>query len=493
MPTWIVDFLMARLERHSDEGLAKQLTRLIREAIVAGRFTEAAHGEQGTARLPASRELARQLQLGRNTVIQAYEQLQAEGYLETRQGAGSFVVPAFLRQPVPTPVREQPLGLSRRGQTLTSTAVIPDGLSGAFAPGMPEIRQFPHHVWQNLLSRHQRSTPWPKLGYTVDGGLPALREALAEYLVLSRGVRCTPEQILIISGAQIGMELSARLLANQGEVAWVEEPGYAGAHASLQAAGMDLVAAAVDDEGLNPDSVQDTRPPRLIYTTPSHQYPLGVVMSLPRRLALLAHAARCGAWILEDDYDSEFRYSSQPLPALQGLAQDERVIYIGTMSKVMYPGLRIAYMVVPDGLIDAFRRAHARLYREPPYVTQAALADFLLQGHFARHVRRMRELYQTRQHTLRSALASSPAHWLPLSSGKAGLHLMAHLPMQANEQALSHAAAAQGVVLRPLARNYLGLAPQKGLVLGYAGVNDHEIQHGVATLARLLQEMPPHD
>jgi len=217
---------------------------------------------------------------------------------------------------------------------------------------------------------------------------PALREALAEYLVLSRGVRCTPEQILIISGAQIGMELSARLLANQGEVAWVEEPGYAGAHASLQAAGMDLVAAAVDEEGLNPDSVLDTRPPRLIYTTPSHQYPLGVVMSLPRRLALLAHAARCGAWILEDDYDSEFRYSSQPLPALQGLAHDERVIYIGTMSKVMYPGLRIAYMVVPDGLIDAFRRAHARLYREPPYVTQAALADFLLQGHFARHVRR---------------------------------------------------------------------------------------------------------
>lgn len=483
---WIIDALATDLQRDSREGLARQLMRLLRERIRSGQLA-------GNTRLPASRDLAHSLGLGRNTVLEAYEQLQAEGYLHSRHGAGTFVSGLFAGQPVPITQRDQPLGLSQRGQMLFDSVGLPTGLYGAFAPGVPEIPLFPHACWQGLLARHQRQASGAMLGYTADGGLPQLREALAEYVQLSRGVRCRPEQVLITQGTQQAMELAARLLADPGDVAWLEDPGYVGAHAALRGAGLQLVPVPVDNEGLNPAAVTDTRPPRLIYTTPSHQYPLGVVMSLPRRLALLAHAARSGAWILEDDYDSEFRYSSQPLPALQGLAQDERVIYIGTMSKVMYPGLRIAYMVVPDGLIDAFRRAHARLYREPPYVTQAALADFLLQGHFARHVRRMRELYQTRQHTLRSALACSPAHWLPLSSGKAGLHLMAHLPMQANEQALSHAAAAQGVVLRPLARNYLGLAPQKGLVLGYAGVNDHEIQHGVATLARLLQEMPPHD
>jgi len=480
---WIIDALATQLQRDSREGLARQLMRLLREHIRSGQLA-------GDTRLPASRDLARSLGLGRNTVLEAYEQLQAEGYLHSRHGAGTFVSGLFAKPPAPVTRRDQPLGLSGRGQTLFDSVGLPTGLYGAFAPGVPEILLFPHTCWQGLLARHQRQASSAMLCYTADGGLPQLREALAEYLQLSRGVHCRPEQILITQGTQQAMELAARLLADPGDVAWLEDPGYVGAHAALRGAGLQLVPVPVDDEGLNPAAVTDPRPPRLIYTTPSHQYPLGVVMSLPRRLALLAHAARSGAWILEDDYDSEFRYSSQPLPALQGLAQDERVIYMGTLSKVMYPGLRLGYLVVPDSLIDPFRAANARLYRESSYPVQAALAEFFSGGHFARHVRRMRELYRERQQLLREVLADSPAAGLQLSPGSAGLHLVAYLPAGHDEHALSAAAAREQVWLRPLARHYLGAPQQQGLVLGYAGVNDKAIRHGAAVLARLyaLQE-----
>lgn len=489
MPEWIGDHLQRQLLRDSSEGLARQLTRLLREAIVAGRLPGNSRSLPGHTRLPPSRELARQLQVGRNTVIEAYAQLQAEGYLLSRQGAGSFVAPLF-SPPASLPplaTRSLPQGLSQRGRALFESSGVPTGLTGAFAPGMPEVRQFPHTQWQNLLSRHQRSTPWPRLGYTADGGLPALRAVLADYLTLSRGVRCTPEQIIVTAGAQHALELCARLLADDGDSAWVEEPGYAGAHAALRAAGLKLQPAAVDAEGLNPQAVASTVPPRLIYTTPSHQYPLGVVMSLPRRLALLAAARQHGAWIIEDDYDSEFRYSSAPLPALQGLAEDERVIYVGTLSKVMYPGLRLGYLVVPMALVEAFRATHVRLYREPPYNVQAALADFIGGGHFMRHIRRMRELYQTRQDHLRRELAGSAANLLPLSPGEAGLHLVAGLPASLDEHNISHAAAQQGIVLRPLARHYLATPTLHGLVLGYAGVEENEISRGVAVLANLCR------
>lgn len=483
---WIIDALATDLQRDSREGLARQLMRLLRERIRSGQLA-------GDTRLPASRDLARSLGLGRNTVLEAYEQLQAEGYLHSRHGAGTFVSGLFASAPLPASRRHQPLGLSTRGQALYDSVGLPTGLYGAFAPGVPEIPLFPHACWQGLLARHQRQASSAMLGYTADGGLTQLREALAEYVQLSRGVYCRPEQVLITQGTQQAMELAARLLADPGDVAWLEEPGYVGAHAALRGAGLQLVPVPVDDEGLNPAAVTDPRSPRLIYTTPSHQYPLGVVMSLPRRLALLAHAARSGAWILEDDYDSEFRYSSQPLPALQGLAQDERVIYMGTMSKVMYPGLRLGYLVVPDSLIDPFRAANARLYREGSHAVQAALAEFITAGHFARHVRRMRELYRERQHQLRQALAHSSAEGLLLSPGHAGMHLVASLSASINEQAISQAAAKEQVWLRPLRRHYLATPTQSGLVLGYAGVDHQAIQHGVATLARVLQEVPHHD
>lgn len=479
-PSWIVDALSRTLQRQSHEGLARQLTRLLRQWITDGTLP-------GGQRLPASRELARALGLGRNTVLDAYEQLLAEGYLDSRQGAGTYVSTLFQRPAQTPPQRLQPLGLSRRGQALHESCGLPQGLSGAFAPGMPEIALFPHRAWQQELARQQRHDGPQWLGYSADGGLRALREVLADYLRLSRAVRCRAEQIIVTQGAQQGLELTARLLADPGDTAWVEEPGYAGAHAALRGAALDLVPAPVDDDGLNPRAVQDPRPPRLIYCTPSHQYPLGVVMPLARRLELLDVAERSGGWIIEDDYDGEFRYTSQPLPALQGLARDERVIYVGTLSKVMYPGLRIGYLVVPDALIDAFRATQARLYREGPLPPQAALAEFIASGRLARHIHAMRELYQERQQRLRAALAHSAAD-LPLSPGHAGLHLVARLPAGFDEHALSQAAARQQVWLRPLSRLYLTTPTQSGLVLGYAGVDDNAMRHGVRVLAGLLRE-----
>ncbi|SCK16076.1 PLP-dependent aminotransferase family protein [Vogesella sp. LIG4] len=478
---WIIDALQAALARDGKEGLSRQLARLLRQWIGSGRLA-------GDSRLPASRDLARSLGLGRNTVLDAYEQLQAEGYIATRAGSGSYVTRLFAppAPEQPAPARGQPLGLSQRGHELFATSGLPVGLFGAFAPGVPEIRQFPHHAWQQLLSRQQRRATAEDLCYCAGGGLPALREALADYLQLSRGVRCRPEQIIVTQGAQQALELAARLLADPGDVAWVEEPGYVGAHAAMRGAALQLVPAPVDHDGLNPALVADARPPKLIYTTPSHQYPSGVVMSLPRRLALLAAAQQHGAWIIEDDYDSEFRYVSQPQPALQGLAQDERVIYVGTLAKVMYPGLRVGYLVVPDALIDPFRGCNARLYREGPLPVQAALAEFFSSGLFARHVRRMRELYRERQHCLRSALAASGAEHLALSPGEAGLHLVATLPPDCDEDALSAAAARQQVWLRPLSRHYLAAPQQRGFVLGYAGVDEAAIRHGVAVMAQVL-------
>ena len=480
---WIVDGLLGHLDRHKlAQPLHRQLYAWLREAIRSGRLAG------GTA-VPPSRRLAETLQLGRNTVLAAYEQLLAEGYLVTRQGAGTFVADLFTKT-VPSDAAQPAsrVGLSSRGQALASRANLPQGLTGAFAPGVPEIQRFPHTVWQTLLHRHRRTALEAWHAYTAEGGLPALREALCEYLFLSRGVRTTPERVLIVQGAQQGLDLAARLLADAGDPVWMEDPGYAGAHAAFAGAGLNLVPVAVDEQGLNPAAAPAGPTPRLIYLTPSHQYPTGVVMPLARRLALLDYARTHGCWLIEDDYDSEFRYASAPLSSLQGLAEDGPVIYVGTFSKVMFPALRLGYMVLPEGLVAAFRSCNMRFYRESDYAVQAALAAFITQGHLARHVRRMRELYPIRQGLLREVLQRRLGDALVLSSGEAGLHLLAHLPQGVDERALSAAGAAQRLWLRPLGRHRLGEASGAGLVLGYAGVEERALHTAAHVLADLLED-----
>ncbi|MFC7089030.1 PLP-dependent aminotransferase family protein [Halomonas salifodinae] len=474
---WVGEALGIELMTPSSQPLARRLYRALRAWIQAGRLASG-------CRLPSSRRLARDLGVGRNTLLEAIEQLVAEGFLETRPGAGTFVadlpfgrgeaVSEALSEKVPSEAPEA--ALSARGERLLGFCASSGDHHGAFAPGVPALDRFPREPWQRLLRRHQQRAPEAWLDYRTQGGVPALREALCDYLRLSRSVRCRPAQVLVVQGAQQGFELIARMLGDPGEVVWMEEPGYGGAQACFDAAGLEMVPVPVDGEGLDLKRVPPGHAaPRLIYVTPSHQYPSGVTMGLSRRLALLEAAEAHGAWIVEDDYDSEFRYGQRPIAALQGLTEAARVIYVGTLSKVLYPGLRLGYLVLPEALVEPFRRANARLHREGQYAVQAALAEFIAAGHFSRHVRRMRDCYRGRQALLRRALAPAVARGLALSEGQAGMHLVAWLDDLDIEQVLVRRAAEQGITLSPLSRYYLTAPGRPGLVLGYAGARDDEI------------------
>ncbi|WP_110643419.1 PLP-dependent aminotransferase family protein [Salinicola sp. CPA57] len=480
-----------QLASPSTRTLSQRLYQSLREWIQQGQLGV------GSA-LPSSRQLARELGLGRNTVLAAVDRLTAEGFVETRPGAGVFVAEwQSERGAGAIPVSSAGAvshELSARGQRILDFSRVLSDRHTAFAPGVPALDQFPRERWQRLLRRHYQRAPIEWHDYQHQGGVAALREVLCDYLRLSRSVRCRPEQILITQGAQQGFELIARLLADAGDAVWVEEPGYGGAQSCFVAAGLNAIPLAVDEDGANVNRVADETPaPRLIYVTPSHQYPSGVTMSLPRRMALLEAASRHGAWIIEDDYDSEFRYASAPIASLQGLVDDAPVIYVGTFSKVLYPGLRLGYLVLPEALVEPFTRANARLHREGQYVAQAALAAFIGEGHFVRHVSRMRELYRWRQAQLREALASAVARGLVLSAGQAGMHLVAQLESREIESELVARGRRAGILLSPLSGYFLQQPGRPGLVLGYAGATDAEIATAGRWLCRAWCELSAPD
>lgn len=482
---WLVDALGLVLGEPSNQPLTMRLYHTLREWIQTGRLVSG-------QRLPSTRQLAQELGLGRNTLLAAFDQLLAEGFLTTRHGAGTFVADLAFQQaqsvaanvaaaPPSSPAESL---LSSRGTALLAFCHSPQERHPAFVPGVPALDRFPHAQWQRLLHRQLQRVPLDWLDYQAQGGVPALREALADYLQLSRSVRCRPEQILIVQGAQQGFELIVRLLSDSGDEVWIEEPGYHGAQACFMAAGLEMTPVPVDGEGMCIEDMSGLRQPRLIYVTPSHQYPSGATMSLARRLALLEAAERHGAWVVEDDYDSEFRYGQRPVAALQGLVDDSRVIYVGTFSKVMYPGMRLGYLVLPEPLVAPFRRANARLHREGQYAVQAAVAEFIARGHFSRHIRRMRDCYRRRQALLRESLAPAVARGLRLSEGQAGMHLVAWLDESEHERILVERAAGQGILLSPLSSYYLNTPGRPGLVLGYAGTAEAEIERAGQWLAR---------
>ncbi|WP_447927858.1 MocR-like pyridoxine biosynthesis transcription factor PdxR [Vreelandella sp. EE27] len=480
---WIIDALALRVAPHTATPLNRQLYTTLRDWIQ--------RGELGAgSRLPSSRRLAGGLALGRNTVLAALERLVAEGLVVSKKGAGLYVaeLPAFAAPNAPPPPAA--FSPSQRGQALMARCATLSEEHLAFAPGVPGLDLFPHAQWQRLLRRHYRQAESQWLGYQTQGGLPALKEALCEYLTLSRAVRCRPAQIVITQGAQQAFELITQLLTDPGDGVWVEEPGYGGAQTSFLAAGLDLIPVPVDDNGLNPARCPaGSKPPRLIYVTPSHQYPTGVTMPVPRRLALLEQAAAQDAWLVEDDYDSEFRYDIAPAPSLQGLSETARVIYIGTFSKVLYPGLRLGYIVLPEALADTFRLANARLHREGHYPLQAALAEFITKGDFSRHIGRMRGYYRQRQACLRRALAPAVEAGLALSSGHAGMHLVAELENVQQERALVDKARKAEVTLSPLSRYYMGQPQRAGLVLGYAGASEDELSRAGRWLSQAWLEV----
>ncbi|MEP7189771.1 MAG: PLP-dependent aminotransferase family protein [Roseiflexaceae bacterium] len=478
-----------RLDSNLAMPLHRQLYDWIRSAILAGHL--AAH-----TRIPASRTLAQELGISRNTVMDAYAQLLSEGYIEGKTGSGTYVT-----HPLPDAVLQ--LGSittvadmapqrspSQRGTLLASTLVSisrDTGYPRPFQPGLPSFDTFPFDIWSRLMARQWRHPPSELLSYGVPNGYSPLREAIAEYLIVARGVRCTPEQIIIVAGSQQGLDLAARVLLDPGDKVWLEDPGYIGARGALQSAGAELVPVPIDQEGLNiTEAIKRCATARLVYITPSHQYPLGVTMSLSRRLALLEWAHHVGAWILEDDYDSEYRYTGRPLPALQGLDSQNRTVYLGTLSKTLFPSLRLGYMVVPLDLVHAFTAAKALLDRHAPSVEQAVLASFITEGHFARHIRRTRILYAERQVILLEAAARELGGLLEIGPAQAGMHLIGYLPKGVDDQAASRAAAALGVDTPALSSYALMPQPRGGLLLGYTAFTQSEIIQGVCRLARAL-------
>jgi GntR family transcriptional regulator/MocR family aminotransferase len=422
-----IDFLVP-IDRASTLPLRDQLYRQLRQAILDSRLAAG-------ARLPSTRAVAQQTGLARQTVVEAFDQLIAEGYVVPRPASGTTVADTIPDQLLNArsrarrapPTNAAPGRLSRRGFRLASVQIgaVPD-YAGAppFQTGTPALDDFPFELWARISSRLLLSRPVELLAYGDPGGYRPLREALAAYLGSTRAVRCTPEQILVTAGAQQAMDLVARLLADPDDAAWIEEPGYVGARAALAAAGLRLVPLPVDGEGLDVESGRARWPnARLAYVTPSRQYPLGVTMSLQRRRALLAWAQQEQAWILEDDYDSEYRYAGRPLASLQGLDEADRVLYLGTLSKVLFPALRLGYVVVPPPLIESFTRGRALYGRHAPGIDQAVLAEFIADGHLARHIRRMRRLYGKRQAILVDLCHRHLAGLLEVAEAEAGMQL----------------------------------------------------------------------
>ncbi|CAB3846275.1 HTH-type transcriptional regulatory protein GabR [Achromobacter mucicolens] len=490
MRSIVGDLLLLRLADGASEPMNKRLYRGIREAILDGSIA-------ADSRLPATRDLAAELGIARNTVVHVYSQLLAEGYTRSRQGNGTFVNASVPDSYLASGRRaRQAHEAASRPSLSPRGAAIVDGVSaspyqwGAFMPGVPDLTEFPHKKFGRIFSALWRNPAPDLLTYSYGGGLPALREALAQHLALTRSIDCDPEQIIITEGSHQAIDLATRILGEAGETAWVEDPGYWGARTILQANGLRTVHLPVDEEGMRlPDTVGT--PPRFIFVTPSHQYPLGPVMSLARRRQLLAVARQCGSWIIEDDYDSEFRFSGRPIASLLGLESDAPVIYMGTFSKTLYPGLRVGYLVLPKPLTAAFQAAHAELYREGHLMTHAALATFISEGHYAAHIRRMRMLYGRRRAMLVNLIERRLGpDWLHRDASMAGLHLVLTMPPDMDDLRVVEVARSKGVLTRALSRYYVNDEGRRpGLLLGYACVPEHDIARKFEVLLESLAEV----
>lgn len=359
----------------------------------------------------------------------------------------------------------------------------------AFRGGEPALDLFPYEVWARLIARRARHSLHEVASYQPPAGYAPLREAIATQVGITRGVRCTPEQIIITAGSQGALDLAARTLLNPGDAAWLENPGYFGAQGALLAAGARLVPVPVDEQGLNVEIGRLRCPQaRLVSTTPSHQFPTGVTMSLSRRLALLDWARQAGAWILEDDYDSEYRFCGRPLEALQGLDQAGRVLYIGTFSKVLFPALRLGYLVAPSELVEPLLATRRFIDTHVPLLEQMALTDFLREGYFARHLRHMLQRYRQRRDLLHDALRAHLGGLLDVQTPEAGMHLIGWLPPEKDDQRASALAAGMGLDVSPISRYSLEPLPRGGLLFGYASTNEERILPGVKRLAAALEQ-----
>jgi GntR family transcriptional regulator/MocR family aminotransferase len=484
---------MIALDRRTRVPLQRQIYVAVRDAILGGRLSP------GT-RLPASRTLSDELGVSRTSVVLAYESLLSEGYITGRGSAGSFV--AILRVEPPKPKTASRAAsrppkdatVDRRTQRAVSLARQASGMPNvrsapvAFRTGEPALDLFPVRLWARMYARRARRSGGALLGYGLDAGHRPLRAAIAAYVSAARGVRATTDQVILVRGTQQGVHLIARVLLEAGDSAWVEDPGYTAARTLLATAGATTVPIPVDAEGLIvAEGMRRAPRARVAYVSPSHQFPLGATMSLARRLALLEWAGSVSAWVLEDDYDSEFRYVGAPIPSLQGLDPHDRVIYLGTFSKTMFPALRLGYVIVPPALVDVFRATQDLGDRLAPSIEHATLAEFIDDGHFTRHVRQMRAAYKERQDALVRGIRRELGGLVDVTAAETGMHVVAWLRDRTLSDArLSARALELGVEAAPLSMYRVEAPLAPGLLLGFAATRPGDMTAGLRTLRQVI-------
>jgi GntR family transcriptional regulator/MocR family aminotransferase len=478
--------------------LSHQLYRGLRQAILDGRLLP-------LERLPSTRTLARDLGVSRNVVVEAFRQLGNEGYLDARTGSGTYVsrsLPDALLTPFESrapkraaPARRRALSsLARRALDLSPLpppgAPLSRTLRYDFQYGLPSLADFPHREWSRIVSRRARDISLSTLRYGRVLGYGPLRKEVAAFAARSRGVAATHKQVVIVSGVQQALDIVARLAIDPGDLVVVEEPCYQAARQTFQAAGARLLPVAVDDRGLLTGQLPSRRNVKVAYVTPSHQFPLGGILPLPRRLELLRWAERCGSYILEDDYDSEYQYEGRPVEAMQGIDRSSRVLYVGTFSKVLSPALRIGYLIAPEALIPAIASIKFLTDGQSPTFEQAVLAEFLSEGHFERHLRRTRERNESRRAAVIEALTKELGSSVEIEGASAGVHLVVWLPRvpPGRLPSVVSLATSRGLGIYSVAPYYLRPPARAGLLLGYASLREKEIREAVGILAAVLRE-----
>lgn len=477
------------VDRKASQPLHRQIYDAHRTAILNGSLRPG-------QRIPSTRVLASELGVSRFPVLNAYAQLFAEGYLESRVGAGTVVSSALPDQfTTSTPpagarvaaTRSGPRSVAKRSSILRRENSPWHRGSGAFNVGEVAFDQFPLQIWSRLVARCCRKMDRMAFHYGDQMGSRILRETIARYLRTSRSLRCEADQIMIVSGSQQALELSARVLLDPYSRVWVEEPCYRLAREVFALAGCRIITVPIDHEGLDVAAgIQRSRKARAAFVTPSHQFPLGVTMSASRRLQLLDWAQSAGSWIIEDDYDSEYRYDSLPIASLQGLDNNARVIYIGTFSKVLFPSLRLGYLVIPLDLVDRFLVIRRAMDLGPPTFYQEVLADFIGEGHFERHIRRMRVLYHERRSVLVASIRKELGSKVEVLGSEAGMHLTITLKEKGSDVEIAQRAANQNLWIWPLSPSYLNEAAQQGFILGFGNTTPAEIPRAVRKLRDLL-------
>ena len=438
--------------------------------------------------LPSTRLLGKDLRIGRNTVIAAYDQLALEGYLSVRRCAPPVVVDLPAHGGTMGSAKKPMARLSRRGKMMTAQPYH-HGRPGqlAFHPGLPDAGNFPFNTWSKLLTKRAKGAGRDLFGiYHIDG-YPPLREAIARYLSAARGINCSADEIVVTNGAQAAFDLLARLLLDPGDRVWMEEPGYYGARAAFLAADAKLDALKVDDGGwrLDPPRVA----PRVIFVTPSCHHPLGVTMPMEQRLNLIRLAEAWNAWIIEDDYDGEYRFQGQPIPSLQGISATNRVVCVGTFAKILFPAMRLGFMVVPEAMRAGLLAGLSTTGQFAPLLTQAALADFITEGHLTRHLRRMRRLYAARRQVFMDLCEKELAPWLSLRRTDAGIQLVGLFHRKLDDRVVAAAAAEHGVNVSPLSLQYHQASKRHGLVMGFAAADERAMRRAIANLREVLRGM----